>query len=159
MNIEAGIIELHIFRYSKKNPDDIEFLLLKRAPGEIYPGVWQMVSGRIEEGETAAQAALRELKEETGLKPEQFWVAPVVNSFYSPQRDAISLIPVFAVRVSGKSKVIISEEHTEAKWVKKQKAKSMLAWDGQRNAVDVIHEYVTREKKVLKFVALAVEPN
>jgi dATP pyrophosphohydrolase len=152
MNITAGLIELHIFRAAKDAPEEIEFLLLKRAPKEIYPGTWQMVSGSIEEGETAAQAALRELQEETGLLPEKFWVAPLVNSFYAPPQDTINLIPVFAVQVRGKSKVKLSNEHTDFRWVKKGKAKSLLAWDGQRNAVELIHEYVTKKKKILKFV-------
>lgn len=70
----------------------IEFLLLKRAANEVYPLLWQPVTGRMNEGETAYEAALREITEETNLTPGEFWVVPNVNSFYNPNKDTVSLI-------------------------------------------------------------------
>ncbi len=90
-----------------------------------------MVTGKIKRGEKAYQTALREIKEETGLVPIQLWVAPTVNSFYEPKDEFICLIPVFAARVETE-KVKISGEHTEYKWVNKQTAQKLLAWEGQR---------------------------
>lgn len=46
--------------------DATRVLLLQRA-GKYLHGVWSYVAGHIEAGETAAQAARRELAEETGL--------------------------------------------------------------------------------------------
>ena len=67
MKIIDDIIEAHIFRLVE---DRLEFLLLRRAADEeVYPGVWQPVTGRMHEGEKAWEAALREIKEETGLSP------------------------------------------------------------------------------------------
>ena len=96
MNIISNLIETHIFRESK---NEIEFLILKRAEDQVYPAVWQMVSGKIKENEKAFETSLRELKEETNLTPQKMWIAPKVNSFYSSQADSIYLIPVFAVQV------------------------------------------------------------
>jgi len=46
-------------------------LLLKRSDAAAaHPGTWGFPAGRIEAGETAGQAALREMAEETGGKPE-----------------------------------------------------------------------------------------
>ena len=115
------MIEAHIFR-KKKN--GIEFLLLKRGEKEIYGGLWQMVSGKIRKGEKAYNAALREIKEETGLKPKRFWVTPNVNPFYSQEKNYISLIPVFAAEVEENSKIIICKEHTEFKWIKPEEMKN-----------------------------------
>ena len=78
------MIEAHIFRETENG---IEFLLLKRASNQIYPGIWQMVTGKIEGEEKAHQTALREIKEETGLLPVQLWVAPTINSFYEPKDE------------------------------------------------------------------------
>lgn len=44
---------------------DGRVLLLERAD---HPGWWQSVTGSLQPGETPAQAAVRELREETGLK-------------------------------------------------------------------------------------------
>ncbi len=151
MNIISNLVEVHIFRETE---NAIEFLILKRAEDQIYPAVWQMVSGKIKENEKAFETALRELKEETNLTPLKMWVAPKVNSFYSSQTDSICLIPVFAVQVKKNSKVIISNEHSEYKWVTSNEAKRLLAWDGQRKAVDLIEEYFLNEKSFLKFVEI-----
>lgn len=150
MNVSSTLIEAHIFR---KIGIDLEFLLLKRASNEKYPGIWQMVTGSIE-SESAYQSALREIKEETGLTPIKFWVVPNINSFYSPEKDVIIMIPVFAVLVDENPKVIISEEHSEYKWVKKEEAIKLLAWPGQRKSVEIIYEYFTNQQSFLKFVEI-----
>lgn len=120
MKIISNLIEAHIFRVNKGK---LEFLALKRSPEQNYPNLWQMVSGKIKKNETAYQSALREIKEETGLRPEKLWIAPTVNSFYSPDNDYICLLPVFAAKVKYNSKVKISNEHTEYKWVSPEQAK------------------------------------
>jgi dihydroneopterin triphosphate diphosphatase len=150
MKIKSDLVELHVFKIVNS---ELQFLLLKRSSHKIYPGLWQMVSGHIIKKETAVQTALRELEEETGLKPLRLWVAPNVNSFYSPADDSITMIPVFAARVKNK-KVIISGEHSEFKWVNSKKAKTLLAWEGQRKSVDIIKEYFTSQRSFLKFTEI-----
>ncbi|HMM55138.1 MAG TPA: Nudix family hydrolase [Candidatus Desulfobacillus sp.] len=46
---------------------DGRFLLGRRPPGTPYAGYWEFPGGKIEAGETAAQALARELKEELGI--------------------------------------------------------------------------------------------
>jgi dATP pyrophosphohydrolase len=151
MRIVSELIEAHIFRISKIG---IEFLLLKRSPETIYPGIWQMVTGKMNKDEPAYKAALREIKEETGLIPEKLWVAPNVNSFYDHINDTISFLPVFAGKVSLDSKVIISEEHSEYQWASTGNTKKLLAWPGQKKSIDVINEYFTEESSLLKFIEI-----
>lgn len=153
MNIKAYMIELHIFR---KVNNELEFLLLKRSDNEVFPGIWQMVSGGIEKGEKAFETAKRELFEETGLIPEKFWVVPQVNSFYSQKKDDICMVPVFAALVNHNGNVTISEEHQDYMWVNKDKAKELLAWPGQRKAVDTVYDYFTNEESFFAFVELNV---
>ncbi len=154
MEIISELVEAHVFRKSKNG---IEFLLLRRAQTEIYPGLWQMVSGKIHKGEKAFEAALREIKEETGLTPAKFWAAPNVNSFYDSDKDNISMLPVFAALVDGESEVVISHEHTDFKWVNPQEAKKMLAWKGQRDSVDIITGYFMNEINFLNFVEIKLK--
>jgi dATP pyrophosphohydrolase len=115
-----------------------------------------MVSGSIHEGETAYQTVQREIYEETNLKAEKLWVVPNINSFYSPEKNYVSLLPVFAVKVKADSQVIISDEHTEFRWVTNVKAKKMLLWVGQRKSVDIICEFFTKEKSSLRFVEIKI---
>jgi dATP pyrophosphohydrolase len=150
MKIKSDLVELHVFRIEQ---NEMQFLLLKRSAHKIYPGLWQMVSGHIKKGETAVNTVLRELKEETGLKPFRLWVAPNINSFYSPDEDCISVIPVFAVQVKNHN-VLISDEHSEFKWVNSEEAKIFLAWEGQRKSVDIIKKYFTNQMSFLKFTEI-----
>lgn len=152
MKLISNLIEAHIFRESKNG---IEFLLLKRSEGQPYPGLWQMVTGKIKSNEKAYQTALREIKEETGLTPVQFWVAPTVNSFYEPKHEYICLLPVFAARVEA-DEIKLSKEHTEYQWVDKSTAQKMLAWEGQRKAVQIIEDYFLSEKSFLHFVEIKI---
>ncbi|HTR57832.1 MAG TPA: dihydroneopterin triphosphate diphosphatase [Casimicrobiaceae bacterium] len=48
---------------------DLRVLLLERAD---YPGFWQSVTGSQEEGESLAETAVRELREETGIEASAF---------------------------------------------------------------------------------------
>lgn len=48
---------------------DLKVLLLERAD---RPGFWQSVTGSLEDGESTREAAIREVREETGLEAEQY---------------------------------------------------------------------------------------
>ncbi len=151
MNIKSTLIEAHIFRKIKNG---IEFLIMKRAPEQIYPGVWQMVTGSSERGEKAYETSLREIKEETNLAPIGFWIVPNVNPFYSATDDSINMVPVFVAEVESNSKVVLSSEHTDYLWCSKKEAKELLAWPGQRKSVDIIAEYYSDNKSLLKLVEI-----
>ncbi|MDH3269319.1 MAG: NUDIX pyrophosphatase [Ignavibacteria bacterium] len=153
MKIISNLIEAHIFRESDKG---IEFLLLKRSEGQPYPTLWQMVTGKIKGDEKAYQTALREIKEETGFNPAQLWVAPTINSFYEPEDEYICLLPVFAARVDS-ADIKLSSEHTEYQWVDKTSAQKLLAWEGQRKAVQIIEDYFLNEKSFFHFVEIDIK--
>lgn len=46
---------------------DGRYLVRIRPPGTVYAGYWEFPGGKCEPGETPAQAAVRECREETGL--------------------------------------------------------------------------------------------
>ena len=153
MKIISNLVEVHVFR---ETITGIEFLLLKRAMDQSYPGIWQMVSGKIKENERAYETAVRELNEETGLKPLKIWSVPKVNSFYSSKLDSINLIPVFAMKVEERTNVIMSYEHSEYKWVSLEETQKLLAWEGQRKAVRLIEEYYLNELNFLNFLEIKI---
>jgi len=153
MEIKSDMIEVHLFKIVD---GDLKYLILKRSENEIFPGLWQMVTGKIECGEKAYETAIREIKEETGLIPKKLWVVPNINSFYSQADDCISLLPVFAAQLSSSCSVKISEEHCEYKWVSSKEAKKLFAWEGQRKSVDIIENYFVKEKNFLDLVEVVL---
>lgn len=138
MEIITSIIEAHVFRIIN---GEMEFLLLKRSDNIYLGGLWQMVTGRIEESEKGFETAIREIKEETGLVPKNLWVAPNVNSFYNHISDTINMVPVFAAEVEPQSIVILSNEHSEYLWCTLEKTNKLLAWSGQKKSAKIIYDY------------------
>ena len=151
MEIKSNLIEAHIIRFKQ---DKIEYLLLKRSPDQKYPNIWQMVTGKIKEGETAYETAIREIKEETNLDIEKLYIVPNVNSFYNSDDDSNNLVPVFVSVVSENLEVTISDEHQKFEWVGKKKAKRLLAWPGQLKSVDIIDSFFKRKKENLNFIEI-----
>ena len=101
MEIESCLVEVNIIKIIE---NEIKFLLMKRSKEEKYPGVWQMVTGHIEKGETAKNAAIRETLEETGLHATNLWSIPHLNSFYNPETDTIEMPPQVPVIVRAEFK-------------------------------------------------------
>jgi len=48
--------------------NDGRVLMAERTPGQISPGFWELPGGKIDEGESAEHAAVRELEEEIGIR-------------------------------------------------------------------------------------------
>ncbi len=147
------LIEGHIVRM---NMGKVEFLLLKRASTEKYPKIWQMITGKIKENEKAFHTFLREVKEETNLDLNEVYVVPNVNSFYDFEKDEVILIPVFLALVDYNSKIIISSEHSKFKWVNKREALRRLAWQGQKESVKIICDYLSKKSHSLNFIKLDI---
>ena len=147
--IVSEIVEVVVFRFSRDVP---EYLLLKRATGEsLYPGVWQIITGSMHGGESAPQAALRELREETGLVPERLWVMPMTGSFYDHATDRVHIAPFFLAQVSAPSEVRLSDEHTQYVWLGLEDARRLLIWPAQREGLQIAHDYFASGDRASQF--------
>jgi len=60
---------------------DGDFLLTSRPVGKVYEGYWEFPGGKLEAGETVAQALQRELHEELGITigPAALWKVEMVD--------------------------------------------------------------------------------
>lgn len=139
--IESNIVDVFVFQ---RAAGGVRFLLLRRAPQKRLGATWQAVHGKIEAGETATQAALRELREETGLFPLRLWQLESVNTFYIADLDRVLMCPGFAVEVDEGAGVVLSDEHTEYDWLPVGQAVERFMWPGQRRAVREIMEEIIR---------------
>ena len=138
--IKAFISSLFAVRKSENRH---EVLLLKRT--QSLAGEWCQIAGKIEPEETAWQAALRELAEETGLKPGTLYSADTCEQFYEPAQDRITIAPVFVAFVDCAAEVILNHEHSDYRWVSFDEAVEMVAFGGQRRVLRWIEdEFVHR---------------
>lgn len=119
------------------------YLLLKRITA--FGGFWQAVTGSLEGGETHAQAALREVNEETGILVREedlvplgltntFEIAPGWRSRYAPGVTVNEEV-CFALRVDKLDVRVDPVEHDEYAWVDYETAMTMLYWESNKRAM------------------------
>jgi dihydroneopterin triphosphate diphosphatase len=143
--IVSRIVEICVFRMIRNKP---QFLILQRSSDEVlYPDLWQIVTGTVDKNESAFHAALRELKEETGLKIKRCWTVPFVDSYFDTAADTVQLAPVFAVEVEGTDDVKLSLEHQAFHWVSLKDAQKKLVWPGQCKALEMVREFIVGGKE------------
>jgi 8-oxo-dGTP pyrophosphatase MutT (NUDIX family) len=138
--LRPDLVDCWIYR---DGPTGREILLIRRAPGRILPGLWQCVSGSLEDGERVAVGALRELREETGFHGpdvEAFYDLDLVNQFHEPSVDAVMTSAVFAVRVAPTAEPRLSHEHDDARWLAIADAHREVVWPGYRTAIERIRD-------------------
>jgi dATP pyrophosphohydrolase len=116
----------------------LDVLLLQRPPEHAFPDDWQVVHGHLEPGETAWQAALRELDEETSICPVGWYHLARVSSFYEPANDTIYLVPAFVALALAGAAFRLSQEHQAGAWCPLPDARVRLRGVPQRDAIDEI---------------------
>ena len=136
---------IDVYPYCRRGKN-VEFLLFKRSEEVIYAGQWRMIGGKVEKGETASEAALRELREESGLQPKLFWAVPSVNQFYDHHTDTVKKIPAFAAEVDRESEIELNHEHLDYRWVSDDKAEEYISWPEQLRLIRQISNLVTGNK-------------
>ena len=108
-----GVVKLD---NDERNDDDCIILLLKRnAQRRTSPNKWQTPSGFINEGESAEEAVLREVKEETALEgiiKKSGSVFEVVDEW------ARWIIIPFLILAKSNKVVIDTREHSDFRWVR-----------------------------------------
>ena len=145
--LKIRVIDSYVY---KKSDNGFDFLILKRADTKIYEHLWQGIAGKIEKNEKSWQAAIRELKEETGLNPRKIFIADHVSKFYEAHQDRINFVPVFGIEVNNE-KVTLSNEHCDYKWVDFETASSHLVWNGQKKGIHAVNQMLLSNDDRMKW--------
>lgn len=131
--VRVSLVDLYVLRGAKQA---LECLVLRRAAGGRCPGSWEAVHGHIEAGETPADAAARELREETGLRAERLYNLSRVETFYQHRLDEVALVPVFAAFVASDATVRTGVEHDRHEWLPPAEARRRFAWPREARALE-----------------------
>lgn len=110
-----------------------QLLMIRRGRGPAG-GRWSIPGGRVELGETTAEAVVREVAEETGLEAlcDEFvgWVERIGEGYHF-------LILDFKVTVLSTDAPVAGDDAAEARWVPLDQVASLLLVDG---LAEFLHE-------------------
>jgi dATP pyrophosphohydrolase len=138
-SLVVRVVDVYPYR---QGAGGVELLVLRRSRGRAYAGDWRIVGGKIEPGEVAWQAGLREVEEETGHRPLGFWAVPSVNRFYEWEHDRVNVIPAFAAELPADPR--LDDEHDAWAWLAPDEAAHRLAWPEQRRLAALVAETLAR---------------
>jgi 8-oxo-dGTP diphosphatase len=108
-------------------------VLLIRRGTPPRQGEWSLPGGRIEPGERAVDAALRELGEETGIQAEITGLIDVVDGLFPEAGRHYVLIDYAARWVSGEP--VAGDDALEARFVALDEIERLIEWSETRRII------------------------
>ena len=130
-DIIAGVVDVYVVR---PLAEGWKILAVQRADDTRCPGAWETIHGRLEPDELPEDGALRELREETGLKVARLYNV-TVQPFYLHSLKAVQLAVVFAAFVEEPAEVELGPEHQGFEWLSPLEAGSRFIWPREREAL------------------------
>ena len=119
-----------------------QVLLIKRGtPPRL--GQWSLPGGRLEWGETTKVAALRELREETGVEAQLLALVDVVDGLFTSRETGLTtrhyvMVDYAARWVSGEP--VAGDDAAEARFVSLAEALELVEWDVTRKVISETFE-------------------
>ena len=119
------------------------FLILQYAYRKRF---WDFPKGNIERGETEEQAALRELKEETGITDAGIipGFREVIRYFYQREGKTVHKTVVDFLAETRTAEVTLSPEHVDFTWLPYRQALERLTYDNARAELKKAMEFLKK---------------
>jgi len=122
-----------------------QVLIIQRSTNEdVYPGIWEVPSGRRELFETSEEAIIREVNEEVGMDVKPIVPVDVFEFRVEKEneiRDATQIS--FLCKTIGKPSVKLSSEHQNFAWVKEKEL-------NEYNLTEEVREAIIKAFSILK---------
>jgi 8-oxo-dGTP pyrophosphatase MutT (NUDIX family) len=128
VDLKVGVVDVFLI---DPLPDGWRVLTLRRAQGTRCTGAWEVVHGRIEDGERPEDAAEREIREETALTISRLY-SITCHPFYLQRFGVVQIAVVFAGFADSRIAPSLGPEHDLAEWVDMDEAMRRLAWPRSR---------------------------
>ena len=156
MQIRYNMVSCYVARPSADGTS-YEFLQLRRRADDFMGGTWQAIYGQAEEDESPVTAALRELKEEAGLVPAEFYRLDQVSVFYIATQDTLWHCVPFCAIVKRDQVVVLNDEHDDHRWVAAAEVDRMFMWKDNRDAIADILKYILTDSLAKPYLRVSLD--
>lgn len=141
----APVPAVGVVCFRKNASGDDEVLLIRRGKPPRM-GQWSLPGGRIEPGERAVDAALRELVEETGVEAEIIGLIDVVDGIFPEVGLHYVLIDYAAVWVSGEP--VAGDDAMEAGFHPLGGIDALIDWSETRRIIRAGRDMMKQSRRV-----------
>jgi 8-oxo-dGTP diphosphatase len=119
---------------------DLVLLIKRGTPPRL--GQWSLPGGRIEWGEAVDAAALRELKEETGVEAELTGLLDVVDGVFTSRETGETtrhfVMIDYAARWTG-GEPVAGDDAADARFFTREDAMAAVEWDETRRVIEAAY--------------------
>ena len=118
-----------------------KFLIMRR----VSDRHWNVVAGQVEDGESFAEGAARELAEEAQLTTalvdlelrEAYEIEPQFQALYSPDEHTVT-VAAFAAEAPPAWEPVLNHEHDIFRWCTAEEANDLLHWPEMKAALRLL---------------------
>jgi 8-oxo-dGTP diphosphatase len=136
------------------SPDLEKYLILQRSKDRDHaPGVWECVTGRVDQGEGFEQALHREAQEELGVEIHFEFIVGAVHFYRGPRTPEYEMLGLVCFcSLDDPQNIHTSPEHAQYRWVSLPEVEEMLSREGPN--VRFIHNAIQRAEGIRRHISV-----